>query len=277
MKEPTAFGVNLLAGKFVMDALAERNCAQLDVQFFMDGATKLLQARVEQALNDCKKMIVEEKMDPNEAFECLKLGNRDLDPFRGLRTQYSQIKFFKNNFDLVMPLKIELPLIPEDLVRTRTGKERTFRKQDYVYVPLLSQLEKLLSMRDVYREVKTEYKPSPTHYGRYEDGENFKTNPLFQRHPRALQLHLYLDEVQMCNPISSYSHKIVYVYFALGNLPPRMRSTYKSINLLCIFYYEQTALHDINLLLRPIIDDIKKLENGVELVIKGEKVCQSKF
>lgn len=85
---------------------------------------------------------------------------------------------------LVMPLKIELPLLSEDLVRTRTGKERTFRKQDCVYVPLLPKLQKLLSMRDVYREVKTEYKPSPSHYSRYEDGENYNLNPLFQLYPR---------------------------------------------------------------------------------------------
>ena len=176
-----------------------------------------------------------------------------------------------------MPVKIPLPQLTQDFGRHSTGKEQEFRVQDYVYVPLLPQLEKLLNMPDIHREVYKVYHPSSTRYSRYEDGENYRLNPFFQQHPNALQIHLYFDEVQMCNAMSSYNHKVVFVYFTLGNLSPRFRSTYKSINLLAIFYYDQVALHVINLLLRPIIEDIKKLENGVDLHIKDEKVFKIFF
>lgn len=255
-----------------MDSLAERCFSQVDVQFLMNAVTDLMKKRVNETLSTFKDLVQKENMDVEEVFNLLQQENNTVDPFRGLRTQYSQIKFFKDNFDLIMPIKISLPMIPEDYGRHKTAKERIFRKQDYVYVPILPQLEKLLNIEDLYREINKIYIPSPCSYHRYEDGENYRNNRLFQRSPRALQIHLYLDEVQMCNPISSYNHKIVYVYFSLGNLPPKYRSTYKSVNLLALFYNEQVSFFDINLLLKPIIDDIKLLENGVKMTIKQKEV-----
>ena len=60
--------------------------------------------------------------------------------------------------------------------------------------------------------------------------------------PTALRCplnYLYLDEVQLCNPIESYGHKIVFVYFAIENLDLKFRSTFKFINLLSVFYNHQ--------------------------------------
>ena len=50
------------------------------------------------------------------------------------------------------------------------------------------------------------------------DGSFFKTHPLFQMYPDALQLILYYDELEVCNPLGSHSgiHK-------LGNLPKCLR------------------------------------------------------
>jgi len=37
----------------------------------------------------------------------------------------------------------------------------------------------------------------------YCDGEAFATHPLFSVHSRALQIFLYYDEVEVCNPLES--------------------------------------------------------------------------
>ena len=106
---------------------------------------------------------------------------------------------------------------------------------------------------------------------RYEDGSNYTSSPLFQRQPRALQIMLYMDEVQMCNPIGSYNHKLVYVYFSLGNLPYKYRSKLEFIHLLSIFYFEQTGFFSLNTMLKPIVEEMKRLEVGVEMLVKGLK------
>lgn len=46
--------------------------------------------------------------------------------------------------------------------------------------------------------------------GDYCDGEYFKQSALFQSDPCALQIQLYYDEAEVCNPIGSKStiHKL---------------------------------------------------------------------
>lgn len=43
--------------------------------------------------------------------------------------------------------------------------------------------------------------------GDYCDGELFLNSKLFQEHPCALQVQLYYDEVEVCNPIGSKAKK----------------------------------------------------------------------
>jgi hypothetical protein len=39
------------------------------------------------------------------------------------------------------------------------------------------------------------------------DSEAYKNHPLFKRYPRALQIILYFDELEICNPLGSKSNK----------------------------------------------------------------------
>ena len=50
--------------------------------------------------------------------------------------------------------------------------------------------------------------------GDYCDGELFLNSELFQEDPCALQIQLYYDEVEVCNPIGSKAkkHKLGKVY-----------------------------------------------------------------
>ena len=41
----------------------------------------------------------------------------------------------------------------------------------------------------------------------YCDGSLFKSNPLFVEDPSALQIQLYYDEIEVCNPIGSFAKK----------------------------------------------------------------------
>lgn len=44
----------------------------------------------------------------------------------------------------------------------------------------------------------------------YCDGSHFKAHPLFAREPNALQIQLYFDEIDVCNPIGAKAviHKL---------------------------------------------------------------------
>ena len=143
-------------------------------------------------------------------------------------------------------------------------------KAEAVYVPLIKQLEELLNIKDIYSEIHKSRISTPGVYNRYEDGSNFAHNKLFNDHPNALQIHLYLDEVQLCNLGSRYDQKFVFVYFSLAYLDPKFRSTYDSINLFSIFKDDLVENDTYNELFRPIVEELKLLEDGIKMEIDGK-------
>ena len=128
-------------------------------------------------------------------------------------------------------------------------------------------------------QVMNSHSLSGNKLGDFCDGELFLSSQLFQEHPCALQIQLYYDEVEVCNPIGTKTKKhklskfhesfivitfiithIGLVYYLLGNLDPKLRSTLKSIQLLCIAKYTVIVKYGIEEILRPIVESVQKLE-----------------
>lgn len=61
-------------------------------------------------------------------------------------------------------------------------------------------------------------------------------------------------------------------YFCIGNIHPKKRSSLKNIHLLSIHQNRQISQFGLNELVRPIANDLKLLEDGVDMVIKGRTV-----
>ena len=84
---------------------------------------------------------------------------------------------------------------------------------------------------------------------------------------------MYVDvvEVQICNPIGSYNHKLFFFYFSIANLPRHLRSKFEMMHLFSVFYDHHVKRYGYNILLKPIVEDLKKLEAGVKMCIKGNE------
>ena len=50
--------------------------------------------------------------------------------------------------------------------------------------------------------------------GDYCDGELYSQHPLFREDPCALQIQLYFDELELCNPLGSKTHKLGKTFFS---------------------------------------------------------------
>ncbi|KAI2664018.1 ADP,ATP carrier protein 3 [Labeo rohita] len=68
------------------------------------------------------------------------------------------------------------------------------------------------------------------------DGDIYKSHPLFSVKPNALQLILFTDEIELCNPLVSCAskNKLLMEYYTLGNINPKQRSKLAAIHLLAI-------------------------------------------
>ena len=83
-----------------------------------------------------------------------------------------------------------------------------------------------------------------------------------------------LIELGVCNPLGSHvkKHKVGVVFFTLGNIHPKYRSTFKSINLAILATKPVIERHGIDAVLRPFFQDLVTLATkGISLNFQGKQ------
>ena len=106
------------------------------------------------------------------------------------------------------------------------------------------------------------------------DGELACNHPLFSNDPLALQVIAYFDELEVCNPLGTHTkkHKLGIILFPLGNIPPKFRSTLRSINLVACATHPVIQKYDIDTILEPFIKDLNTLTtHGINVNISGHQ------
>lgn len=193
------------------------------------------------------------------------------DPFSNLGTTYLQSSFVHNNMNFLKP--IQYVLGQKIGFKNQGAKRQICGKDDtMMYIPILESIEQLLSNPRVFDLITSQ--PKECKDGLlYDicDGECLKNNPIFQLHKDALQIILYHDEVEVCNPLGSHTgkHKIDLYYYTLGNISPKFRSKLCAIRLLAIVKAGHVSKYGQNKVLTPIINDLHELSKGHTFNIQG--------
>ncbi|XP_028409272.1 uncharacterized protein LOC114531867 [Dendronephthya gigantea] len=213
----------------------------------------------------------------NELFNEDSLANN---PFKGIATESEQCQYYREHFKLVEP---KCTVLGERHVQARRGsKMKSVRKTDQVcYVPFLESLEQLLNNDSVMFDVKHPHKSTGNLLCDYCDGDDFVNHPLFSQDPYALQILLYFDEVEICNPLGSKAnkHKLGAFYYTLGNIRPEKRSHLNAIQLLALVPSPHLKTYGPDDVLAPFMEDLSLLEqdDGYEFSINGNSVVQLRF
>ena len=76
------------------------------------------------------------------------------------------------------------------------------------YTPFLSTLERLLKNPHILTHVANPALSGDGILRDDGDGSNTLEHPLFQLYPDALRIRLYFDDLEVTNPIGSYTRKI---------------------------------------------------------------------
>jgi hypothetical protein len=192
------------------------------------------------------------------------------DVLDGLESQYKQQKYIKENYAYVEPVWHELSSC------TTISTNTSDCNHGFYYIPILHSIQSLLSHRKVYDQVVSGPNCSEsTTMHDVCDGTLFQNHPMFKDDPKALQIIVYYDEFTAVNPMAptSQKYKLGAVYFMLGNIHPGLRSRLEAINLVCLFPYSLLAVHSFDEILRPLIADIKTLqEDGHTFIVHGQKL-----
>ena len=96
------------------------------------------------------------------------------------------------------------------------------------------------------------------------DGLLCKEHPLISTDPTSLQIIIFYDDLELCNPLGTHvkKHKLSVVLYILANIHPKYRSSLRSINLLIAAMFPVVEKHGIDKILEPLVDDLKSLAYG---------------
>jgi hypothetical protein len=139
------------------------------------------------------------------------------------------------------------------------------------YIPLLSTIEGLLK-QDHFRKQVDEWGNRIRSDGVLEDycdGSVYKNRALFSMETKSIQIIAYFDELEICNPLGTHvkKHKLGIIFYTIGNIDPKYRSSYKAVNLTICARSVLIEKHGINVILKPNIDDLNTLyTSGINLV-----------
>ena len=130
------------------------------------------------------------------------------------------------------------------------------------YVPLLDILENLLKNEDTFAEIMQHTEHTDGKLRDLSDGAHFQNHRFWSANESALQIILYFDEFTAVNPIGPHAKKYKFAafYFSLGNINIKLRSQLQSIHLLCLADSHLLQKHGLSVVLKPLLDDLKKLE-----------------
>ena len=165
-----------------------------------------------------------------------------------LRSVHTRSVFFKNNFDYISPISLNLGMCQ--------GKACF-----YHYVPLIKSIQLFV------KETKHKFVHTCNHSSDILcdlfDGNVFSTC----HDTDQLQILLYQDSFEIVNPLGSSrkKHKLLAVYAMIGNLPVEYRSCLDSIILVMLIKESYVKFFGQKIIFHQLLCDLKMLETeGIE-------------
>uniref|UniRef100_A0A1X7UMD5 Uncharacterized protein n=1 Tax=Amphimedon queenslandica TaxID=400682 RepID=A0A1X7UMD5_AMPQE len=185
------------AAIFLLKLKETRIVLQLAIDDLINDIPSMIQCEVAR-LQTIVDLILKKNGLSMSAISGLQNAFSVVNPFAQLSSNYLQ-KFYKDQFQLLEPETILLGRRTALVLRV----SRPFLKYTPVYmyhIPLLISLNALLKQPIVLKEVMCGHSQTDGQLGDYCDGSNFKAHPLYSKGPNSLQVMLYYDDLEVCNP-----------------------------------------------------------------------------
>ena len=198
--------------------------------------------------------------------DAMDLFDQFSDPFSDISTTHLQDKKIR---ELLQPVEAELVVLKNSACYVKRGGARVLaiKSHYFHYIPLVDSLGQLLLHPRILEMIEEGLQPCKDGFVYdFIDGDIFKVHPLFSKFPKALQLILYTDGIELCNPLGSRAgnHKLLLIYYALGNIDPKYRSRLAAILLLAMV--KSKDISNIDKIFQRVNRDLNELYDGVKVV-----------
>lgn len=223
----------------------------------------------------CNSSMKTHEENPFEALDCsMNLFSAGLYRFS---TAFKRKNFVKNHESYIEPQQFGIGTHFE-LKRDKLSGilEQVHKQSTLSYVSPLEIITRIFKMPHVREEYFTyqsqKHTCVPDVYRDFCCGSTFKNIDLFKDHPNSLQLQIFIDGFEVCNPLKTKTtmHSQLAVYLSIINMPKRFAHSMNNIHLICLVNENDLKKKetDYTNILELIARDIKILEtNGIDLDI----------
>ncbi|XP_061734388.1 uncharacterized protein LOC133537390 [Nerophis ophidion] len=254
------------ATAFLLQARETQRLTQRAVNQMVSGVQQYQTALLEHLSHQMKSIFESHSGDLDQLkSHAMSVFDQFVDPFRQIATTHLQDKTIK---ELLHPVEPEIVTAKQTVSYVKRGDSRVLaiKKHCFYYIPLVKSLEQLLSHPKILEMINEGPEScKDVFFNDFIDGDIFKSHPLFLKVPTALQLILYTDEIELCNPLGSRANKnkLLLIYYTLGNINAKYRSRLAAIRLLAMV--KSKDLSCIDKILERINHDLIELYNGVRV------------
>ena len=220
------------------------------------------------ALEEPIKSVVESQID--ECFE------KVINPFVVLNSESKRMVYFSEKWGKIDPVEFVLGTrFATRLNRTTRTFLQTTVKDKFMYIPILETLKSIYNHPNIKDMLIRDPKQSQHLLYDIQDGEFFKDHALFSKQEHAIQIQLFFDEFECCNPLGSKRgiHKLGAIYFTLRNVSPKYNSSLLNIHLAALFHAQDIKTYGFEKILAPLVQDVSALEtNGIQIPLFDHSV-----
>ena len=250
-----------------------KNIAYSTVNSIVSEVFNSYEHGVEVTKERVKDLLVKDGWDVHKVEEFLTKLNLE-DPFRKARKELEMEKkrldYIKTNFEYAKPVTIRLD---------EGSNNSTSKKDTMQYISIKDSLKKFLEDDTFIEQKKSDpYFHEPGVIKDVKDGENYRNNEFFKNNPTAVPIILFMDELEVVNPLGAgkSKHKIQCTYWTTLDVIPALRCKVKSIQLCSLVLSRHWKQYGNELCNRNLIEDLKDLEeNGIEIDKPSKKIVKA--
>lgn len=157
----------------------------------------------------------------------------------------------------------------------------------FQFIPITKTLIALFSEPE-FEKMYSNFNENKDHVcgnGKYNNfccGSLYQSSAFFKQNPNAIQIRLFTDDFEPCDPLKSKVgiHKITAFYFQINNLPFQSKTDSIFLVALSDASDSKNELADVNTVIETIVADLKTLEiKGIATIsgniLKGALICVS--
>lgn len=246
----------ILNAVYLLSLETRHNLSQSAVNAVAENTSELIKRHL-QLYRD--KLKSELNNGGNEYFEQLLNEESFQTEFDGLNAEYKRVQFYKKHFKIICPQPVTLG---SHLKKTK-GTVKRIRDQGY-FIPFEDLIKALYCLPEVLYWFQHSHKSNDNFVRDICDANYVKNNQLFKRNPKALQIILYNDDIEIVNPLGTHikKHKITLFYATFANIPPEYRSKLHAIFLIGVARSRILKSYGISKLLDNFIKTVNVMSSG---------------